>query len=76
MMKQTKGNPMSHIRKSTLQDVSRIAEILIFTKRMNYRFIFQNDRVSFGEMQVLPLAQDYLAHPENWNISGSMTMNL
>ena len=44
---------MSHIRKSTLQDVSRIAEILIFTKRMNYRFIFQNDRVSFGEMQVL-----------------------
>ena len=55
---------MSHIRKSTLQDVSRIAEILIFTKRMNYRFIFQNDRVSFGEMQVLPLAQDYLAHPE------------
>lgn len=64
MMKQTKGNPISHIRKSTFQDVSRIAEILIFTKRMNYRFIFQNDRVSFGEMQVLPLAQDYLAHPE------------
>lgn len=47
---------MASIRKATLQDVSRIAEILIFTKRMNYRFIFRNDKVSFGEMQVLPLA--------------------
>lgn len=55
---------MASIRKATIQDVSRIAEILIFTKRMYYRFIFQNDRVSFGELQVLPLAQDYLAHPE------------
>lgn len=55
---------MASIRKAIPQDVSRIAEILIFTKRMYYRFIFQNDRVSFGELQVLPLAQDYLAHPE------------
>lgn len=55
---------MDSIRKATLQDVSRIAEILIFTKRMNYRFIFRNDKVSFGELQVLPLAQEYLAHPE------------
>lgn len=55
---------MASIRKATLRDVSRIAEILIFTKRMYYRFIFQNDRVSFGELQVLPLAQEYLAHPE------------
>ena len=52
------------IRKATVKDVSRLAEILIFTKRVNYRSIFQNDQVSFGEMQVLPLAQDYLAHPE------------
>lgn len=55
---------MPNIRKAALEDISRIAEILIFTKRMNYRFIFQNDKVSFGELQVLPLAQDYLAHPE------------
>ncbi len=55
---------MNHIRKSTLQDISRIAEILIFTKRMSYRFIFRDDKVSFGEMQVLPLAQEYLAAPE------------
>lgn len=54
---------MNPIRKATATDVSRIAEILIFTKRMNYRPIFQNDQVSFGEMQVLPLAQEYLTTP-------------
>ena len=48
------------IRKSAIQDVSRLAEILVFTKRMNYRSIFQNDKVSFGEIQVLPLAQEYM----------------
>lgn len=41
------------IRKSTIQDVSRLAEILVFTKRMNYRSIFQNDKVSFGEIHLL-----------------------
>ena len=55
---------MDHIRKASVRDISRIAEILIFTKRMNYRPIFRNDKVSFGEMQVLPLAQDYINHPE------------
>ena len=55
---------MDCIRKATLQDVSRIAEISVFTKRMNYRPIFQNDKVSFGEIQVLPLAQEYMADPE------------
>lgn len=55
---------MNHIRKATLTDVSRIAEILVFTKRMNYRPIFQNDKVSFGEIQVLPLAQEYLKNPK------------
>lgn len=54
---------MNPIRKAAIADVSRIAEILIFTKRMNYRPIFQNDQVSFGEMQVLPLAQEYLTIP-------------
>jgi putative acetyltransferase len=48
------------IRHATPADASRIAEILIFTKRMNYRKIFQNDKVSFGEMQVYPLAKSYL----------------
>lgn len=44
------------IRPATINDVSRIAEILIFAKRTAYRPIFQNDRVSFNDMQVVPLA--------------------
>lgn len=52
------------IRYATVEDASRIAEILIFTKRMNYRHIFQNDKVSFGEMQVYPLAKDYIDNPD------------
>lgn len=55
---------MEHIRKAAAKDASRLAEILIFTKRMNYRKIFHNDKVSFGEMQVYSLAQDYIANPE------------
>ncbi|MBD5521298.1 MAG: GNAT family N-acetyltransferase [Lachnospiraceae bacterium] len=55
---------MNYIRKAVTQDASRLAEILIFTKRINYRKIFQDDKVSFGEMQVFPLAQDYIANPE------------
>lgn len=46
------------LRPAKPEDISRIAEILIFAKRMAYRPIFQNDRVSFNEMQVLPLAAE------------------
>ena len=52
------------IRHARIEDVSRIAEILIFTKRMNYRKIFQNDKVSFGKMQVYQLAKDYIDNPD------------
>lgn len=55
---------MGCIRKAEARDASRLAEILIFAKRMAYRKIFCNDKVSFGEMQVYPLAWDYIAHPE------------
>ena len=48
------------IRHAAIADASRIAEILIFAKRMNYRKIFKNDSVSFGEMQVYPLAKRYI----------------
>jgi len=51
------------IRRATTADASRIAEILIFTKRIHYRTIFQNDKVSFGEMQVYPLAKSYIDNP-------------
>ena len=52
------------IRKAAIADASRIAEILIFSKRMNYRTIFRNDKVSFGEMQVYPLAKRYIDNPQ------------
>ena len=54
------------IRKATIEDISRIAEILVFVKRMNYRSIFHDDSVSFGEIQVLPVAEEYSA-PEILN---------
>lgn len=41
------------LRKAGNRDISRISEILIFTKRITYRPIFKNDNVSFNEMQVL-----------------------
>ena len=47
------------IRKAVIEDISRIAEILVFVKRMNYRAIFRNDTVSFGEIQVIPVAEQY-----------------
>ena len=54
------------IRKATIKDISRIAEILVFVKRMNYRSIFNDDSVSFGEIQVLSVAEEYSA-PEILN---------
>lgn len=35
------------IRKAKVEDISRIAEILVFVKRMDYRSIFNNDDYSF-----------------------------
>ena len=52
------------IRKARPEDASRIAEILVFSKRKNYRRIFRNDWVSFGEIQVYPLAKEYIEFPE------------
>lgn len=47
------------VRKATKQDISRIAEIIVFGKRVAYRSIFQNDVVSFNEIQVIPLWEEY-----------------
>ena len=52
------------IRKAGVEDVSRIAEILVFSKRKNYRNIFNNDIGSFVELQVYPLIKTYLEHKE------------
>lgn len=50
---------IQRIRPALQKDASRLAEILIFAKRCAYRPIFQNDPVSFNEMQVLELALSY-----------------
>ncbi len=47
------------IRKAEARDLPRIAEILVFTKRIKYRPIFQNDEYSFGELQVIKVAEEY-----------------
>lgn len=49
-----------HIRRASEEDASRIAEILVFAKRMKYRSIFNDDAYSFGELQVLPVAKKYI----------------
>lgn len=49
------------IRQATVRDLSRIAEILVFVKRMKFRPIFQDDQYSFNELQVLSVAEQYAA---------------
>lgn len=51
------------VRPARCTDASRLAEILIFTKRSAYRDVFRNDTVSFGEMQVLDLALRFQDEP-------------
>ena len=47
------------IRKAEPKDIFRIAEILVFTKRMKYRAIFHNDDYSFNELQVVKVANEF-----------------
>ena len=51
------------IRKAVKEDLSRIAEILVFVKRIKFRPIFQDDDYSFNELQVLRVAEQY-SRPE------------
>ncbi|MBR3229091.1 GNAT family N-acetyltransferase [Candidatus Saccharibacteria bacterium] len=51
------------IRQATTEDIPRIAEILVFSKRKNYRYIFKNDVASFTELQVYPLAKNLFENP-------------
>lgn len=52
------------VRKAITQDISRIAEIIVFGKRVAYRSIFQNDEVSFNEIQVIHLLEEFKSNPE------------
>ena len=51
------------VRKATMQDIPRIAEIIIFGKRVAYRPIFRNDLVSFNELRVIDIIEDYRKNP-------------
>lgn len=52
------------IRQADKQDISRIAEIIVFGKRVAYRSIFKNDYVSFNELQVVQLYEEYKNNPD------------
>ena len=52
------------IRKASAEDLSRVAEIFVFNNRMNFFPIFGDVGFSFGEMQVVPLADRYFKRPE------------
>ena len=52
------------IRPAEAKDLSRIAEIIVFGKRVAYRDIFQNDYFSFKELQVMDLVETYCDNPE------------
>lgn len=47
------------IRYACKDDISRIAEIQVFGKRVAYRPIFQDDIGSFHKLQVLDVIQEY-----------------
>ena len=53
-----------NIRKATPKDLSRIAEIYVFNNRINYFPIFKDASFSFGELQVIPLADNYFKKEE------------
>ena len=55
------------IRKAELQDLSRIAEIFVFNNRINYFPIFHEEAYSFGEMQVVPMIDQYFKKEEILN---------
>lgn len=50
---------MNLIRKAEEKDLCRIAEILVFDKRMKYRSIFHDDAYSFNVMQVSSVIEEY-----------------
>lgn len=55
---------MQHIRRAEERDAGRLAEILVFHYRLNFYPIFKNHAFYFDEMQVMPVAQKYLADKE------------
>lgn len=53
-----------NIRKATINDLSRIAEIYVFNNRVNYFPIFKDAEFSFDELQVVSLIDNYFKKDE------------
>ena len=52
------------IRKARVDDLSRIAEIYVFNNRVNFYPIFKEEEYSFGELQVVSIADHYFKQEE------------
>ena len=50
---------MSYIRKATINDLPRIAEIVVFNYRINFYPIFKNDDFYLNELQVIHIIDSY-----------------
>ena len=50
---------MKNIRKATMNDVSRIVEIVVFNYRLIFYPIFKDDDFYFNEIQVINLIDSY-----------------
>ncbi|MBD5521103.1 MAG: GNAT family N-acetyltransferase [Lachnospiraceae bacterium] len=73
-----------NIRKASIEDLSRVAEIYVFNNRINFFPIFKNEGYSFDELQVVSLIDNYFKKDEiinniyvfdNGIIKGFMQMN-
>lgn len=53
------GEEMKNIRQATIDDLHRIAEMVVFNYRLNFYPIFQDDDFYFNVMQVAHLADAY-----------------
>lgn len=56
---------MKNIRKATIGDLARIAEIVIFNYRLNFYPIFKNDDYYFNELQVPTIMKQYESSIDN-----------
>ena len=56
---------MKNIRKATIDDLARIAEIVICNYRLNFYPIFKNDDYYFSELQVPTLMKQYESVVDN-----------
>ena len=56
---------MKNIRKATIGDLARIAEIVIFNYRLNFYPIFKNDDYYFNKLQVPTIMKQYESSIDN-----------